>query len=102
MSAESNSRSMENEDLEVVGAHRQNAISGDELKRQQAVGDEDDERSPVGPGAEEFDFDPEEGLEDAMPCWFEEMGAAWRLDDPIPVHSLGKNRFILEFKVEEV
>jgi hypothetical protein len=32
---------------------------------------------------------------------FEDMGAAWRLNKPIPVRNLGENRFILEFRVEE-
>ncbi|RLN30052.1 hypothetical protein C2845_PM05G17180 [Panicum miliaceum] len=74
---------------------------------------------PALEDAEEFDFDPFAGVEGEAPRaprWyamalyyssqrsrgiFDEMGAAWRLAEPIPVRALGDNRFILEFAVEE-
>ncbi|RLN35952.1 hypothetical protein C2845_PM03G28050 [Panicum miliaceum] len=34
-------------------------------------------------------------------CMFDEMGVAWRLANPMPVRSLGDNRFVLVFAIEE-
>lgn len=66
--------------------------------------------------AEEFDFDPFAGEDGGAKRWFamalyyssqrpwgmfEEMGAAWRLAEPILVRTLGDNRFVLEFANEE-
>lgn len=66
---------------------------------------------------EEFDLDPEVEVEVAAPRWFsmaryysaqrssglfDEMGAAWCSKKPIPVRSLDDNKYILEFKAEEV
>ena len=63
---------------------------------------------------DEFEFDPFEGMKEQAPKWyaialyysssrflFDEMGAAWRCENPIPVRPLEDNRYVLEFDVEE-
>ncbi|RLN13651.1 hypothetical protein C2845_PM09G12280 [Panicum miliaceum] len=100
---------MDDEKLEEVTGRRQEAPHGDGLEEGLiAEKGKADEALPPSPAVEDFDFDPEEGAEDAPPRWFamarfysshpsskgmfEEMRAAWRLNKPIPDRNLGRNR----------
>ena len=65
---------------------------------------------------DEFEFDLFEDMKEQAPKWyavalyyssqrsrflFDEMGAAWRCENPIPIRPLENNRYVLEFAVEE-
>jgi len=117
MSTENNGRKMEDEKQKGVPMINQEAPLGDGLGVPIADEGQTDEVLPASPDADDFDFDPAAEAEDASPTWyamarfyssqphsrimFDEMGAAWRMNKPIPVRPLEDNRFILEFKVEE-
>jgi hypothetical protein len=63
-------RMVDDEKMEEVTGHRQAAPHGEGLEQQTTGKGNMDAVHPPSPVAEDFDFDPDEGVEDASPRWF--------------------------------
>jgi hypothetical protein len=61
---------VDDEKMEEVTGHRQAAPHGEGLEQQTTGKGNMDAVHPPSPVAEDFDFDPDEGVEDASPRWF--------------------------------